>query len=167
MKIKEFYWRLREFICNKSKQKAVKTVFYGRPFDFSYMLQVELDYMKYMKKYFANSRFTDKSMRELNWAINILQLLLSDDYWDCQKQDDGTFTFDGCYTCKVHVNTKNIKRFFTKHSDMSEESYNNVIQYILEHKHEVYKAKLWHLYNAIREQYMQNWWDSIIDKNTE
>ena len=167
MKIKEFYWRLREFICNKSKQKAVKTVFYGRPFDFSYMLQVELDYMKYMKKYFDNSRFTDKSMRELNWAINILQLLLSDDYWDCQKQDDGTFTFDGCYTCKVHVNTKNIKRFFTKHSDMSEESYNNVIQYILEHKHEVYKAKLWHLYNAIREQYMQNWWDSIIDKNTE
>ena len=120
-----------------------------------------------MKKYFDNSRFTDKSMRELNWAINILQLLLSDDYWDCQKQDDGTFTFDGCYTCKVHVNTKNIKRFFTKHSDMSEESYNNVIQYILEHKHEVYKAKLWHLYNAIREQYMQNWWDSIIDKNTE
>ena len=167
MKIKEFYWRLREFIYNKSKQKAVKTVFYGRPFDFSYMLQVELDYMKYMKKYFDNSRFTDKSMRELNWAINILQLLLSDDYWDCQKQDDGTFTFDGCYTCKVHVNTKNIKRFFTKHSDMSEESYNNVIQYILEHKHEVYKAKLWHLYNAIREQYMQNWWDSIIDKNTE
>ena len=50
MKIKEFYWRLREFICNKTKQKAVKTVFNGRPFDFSYMLQVELDYMKYMKE---------------------------------------------------------------------------------------------------------------------
>ena len=83
------------------------------------MLQVELDYMKYMKKYFDNSRFTDKSMRELNWAINILQLLLNDDYWgydywDCQKQDDGTFKFDGSYVCKVYVNTKNIKRFFLK-----------------------------------------------------
>lgn len=159
MKIKEFYWRLREFICNKSKRKVVKTVFYGLPFDFSYMLQVELDYMKYMKKYFDNSRFTNKSMRELNWAINILQLLLNDDYWDCQKQDDGTFTFDGRYTCKVYVNTKNIKRFFPKQPNESEEAYNRFIQYMLEHQHELYKAKLWHLYNVIRGRYMRTWWD--------
>lgn len=164
MKIKEFYWSLREFICNKTKQKAVKTVFNGYPFDSSYMLQVELDYMKYMKKYFDNSRFTDKSMRELNWDINILQLLLNDDYWsydhwDCQKQDDGTFKFDGSYVCKVYVNTKNIKRFFPKQSNESEESYNKVIQYMLEHQHELYRAKLWHLYNVIRERYMQTWWD--------
>ena len=164
MKIKEFYWRLREFICNKTKQKAVKTVFYGHPFDFSYMLQVELDYMKYMKKYFDNSRFTDNPARELNWAINILQKLLNDDYWgydywDCQKQDDGTFTFDGRYTCKVYVNTKNIKRFFPKRPDESEESYNRFIQCVLEHQHELYSAKLWHLYNVIRERYMQTWWD--------
>ena len=128
MKIKEFYWRLCEFICNKSKQKAVKTVFYGCSFDFSYMLQVELDYMKYMKKYFDNSKHTNNPMRELNWAINMLQLLLNDDYWDydcwvCQKQDDGTFKFDGRYVCKVYVNTKNIKRFFPYLSLSSEESF--------------------------------------------
>lgn len=165
MKIKEFYWRLREFICNKTKQKAVKTVFYGHPFDFSYMLQVELDYMKYMKRYFDNSRFTDKSMRELNWAINILQLFLDDDYYHYhfdrpKKQDDGTFIFDkGTYKCDVYVNTKNIKRFITKYPNETEEAYNNALQYILEHPHELYKAKLWHLYNVIRERYMQTWWD--------
>ena len=164
MKIKEFYWRLREFICNKSKQKVVKTVFNGRPFDFSYMLQVELNYMKYMKEYFDNSKYTDKPARELNWAINILQLILSDDYWgydywECSKKQNGTYSYDGQYVCKVYVNTKNIKRFFTKHSDISEERYNNIIQYMLEHKHELYRAKLWYLYNVIRERYMQTWWD--------
>lgn len=117
----------------KNPNKAIiKAAAKFQPWDYSFMLDVELKMLKNMQQYFANSHLADTDSRvakQIELALKILEI----------SQDIDVVSY---------VNTKNAYRF---------DSYEDPNPFIA--KIIVRQNKAWHLYNKIRTYYMLTWWN--------
>lgn len=117
----------------KNPNKAIiKAASKFQPWDYSFMLNVELKMLKNMQQYFVNSHLTDtdsKIAKQIELALNILKI----------SQNIDVISY---------VNTKNAHRF-GKYTDS--DHYGTNIQ--------LRQDKAWHLYNKLRTYYMLTWWN--------
>lgn len=115
-----------------------------RPFDYQYLLEIEIEALKQMSEYQRTKGICVNSERyaeQMKTAINVLKIAL-----------DGNIQCSRDYKqwwMPVYVNTKNYKRFFIK--DMETDDPLIVCS--------IREEKAWHLYCKIREYFMRTWWD--------
>lgn len=129
---------------DRNKLKLIKKVKKFEPFDFQYLLEVEIEALKQMAEYQESKGICVNSKRyaeQMKTAINVLKIAL-----------DGNIQCSHDYKqwwMPVYVNTKNYKRFFIK--DMETDDPLIVCS--------IREEKAWHLYCKIREYFMRTWWD--------
>jgi hypothetical protein len=130
---------------DKNKLKLIKKVKKFEPFDFQYLLEVEIEALKQMAEYQKAKGLCVNSKRyaeQMETTIKVLKIAL-----------DGNIQHDEEYKqwwMPVYVNTRNYRRFFSK--DIS-----NIDEPIV--KCSVREEKAWCLYCKIREYFMRTWWD--------
>ena len=124
--------------------KLIKRTKNFKPFDYQYLLEIEMEALKQMSEYqiikgvFVNNK---RYAEQMKTAINVLKIAL-----------DGNIQCSSDYKqwwMPVYVNTKNYKRFFIK--DMETNDPLTVCS--------IREEKAWHLYCKIREYFMRTWWD--------
>ena len=115
-----------------------------RPFDYQYLLDIEIEALKQMAEYQESKGICVNSKRyaeQMRTAIKVLKIAL-----------DGNIQHDKEYKqwwMSVYVNTKNYRRFFSINLEIDDPL---VVCSIRE-------EKAWHLYCKIREYFMRTWWD--------
>ena len=129
---------------DKNILELIKRTKKFKPFDYQYLLDIEMEALKQMSEYQRTKGICVNSERyaeQIKTAINVLKIALngniqcSSDY----KQ----------WWMPVYVNTKNYKRFFIKDMETNDPL---IVCSIRE-------EKAWHLYCKIREYFMRTWWD--------
>ena len=129
---------------DKNKLKLIKKVKKFEPFDFQYLLEVEMEALKQMAKYQKEEGICVDSSRmaeQIEMAVKVLKIALngnaqcSSDY----KQ----------WWMPVYVNTRNYERFLSKDMNINDPLVQCMIR----------EEKAWHLYCKIREYFMGTWWD--------
>ena len=129
---------------DKNKLRLINKVKKYEPFDYQYLLEIEMEALKQMSEYQRTKGICVNSKRyaeQMKTAINVLKIAL-----------DGNIQHSHDYKqwwMPVYVNTKNYKRFFVK--DMK---INNPLIVC-----SIREEKAWHLYCKIREYFMRTWWD--------
>ncbi|MGM9533559.1 hypothetical protein [Intestinibacter sp.] len=130
---------------DRNKLKLIKRVKQFYPFDYGYLLDIEIEALKQMAEYQESKGICVNSKRyaeQMRIAIKILKIAL-----------DGNIQHDKEYKqwwMPVYVNIRNYRRFFPK--DIP-----NIDKPIV--KCGVREEKAWHLYCKIREYFMRTWWD--------
>ena len=115
-----------------------------RPFDYQYLLDIEIEALKQMAEYQESKGICVNSKRyaeQMRTAVKVLKIAL-----------DGNIQHDKEYKqwwMSVYVNTKNYRRFFTINLKIDDPL---VVCSIRE-------EKAWHLYCKIRKYFMRTWWD--------
>jgi len=163
-----WYREVRAWIrhhCRKGWRDLFKEVLRTRPFDYSYLLELERLKLIEMYTYIeSNKRFVswERPVRDMKICVSLLEILLD-------KRDlfhfNGKLLFVDCpdnprhkmikesddfeYVCDVKVNTRNVSRFATKEEE----------KFLLYHKHELYIRKARYLYHKIRTEREYEWWD--------
>ena len=129
---------------DKNKLRLINKVKKYEPFDYQYLLEIEIEALKQMSEYQRTKGICVNSERyaeQIKTAINVLKIAL-----------DGNIQCSHDYKqwwMPVYVNTKNYKRFFIK--DMETDDPLIVCS--------IREEKAWHLYCKIREYFMRTWWD--------
>ena len=129
---------------DKNKLRLINKVKKYEPFDYQYLLDIEMEALKQMSEYQRTKGICVNSERyaeQIKTAINVLKIAL-----------DGNIQCSRDYKqwwMPVYVNTKNYKRFFVK--DMETDDPLIVCS--------IREEKAWHLYSKIREYFMRTWWD--------
>ena len=115
-----------------------------KPFDYQYLLDIEMEALKQMSEYQRTKGICVNSERyaeQIKTAINVLKIAL-----------DGNIQCSHDYKqwwMPVYVNTKNYRRFFPINLEIHDPL---VVCSIRE-------EKAWYLYCKIREYFMRTWWD--------
>lgn len=115
-----------------------------RPFDYQYLLDIEIEALKQMAEYQESKGICVNSKRyaeQMRTAIKVLKIAL-----------DGNIQHDKEYKqwwMSVYVNTKNYRRFFPINLEIDDPLAVCSIR----------EEKAWHLYCKIREYFMRTWWD--------
>ena len=152
---------------NKNFFKLLKVVLKSYPWDEGYLYDIEKAKIEEMRKYHEKQqRFegVEYVIRDMKICENLIDIFMekklvfeySDRPW-FEKNDDGTYRVvsnrdDMGYRCKVHVNTKNMDRFFPNIPE-------NYKKFLLKRPHEIYIAKAKYLYHKIRLERDGAWWD--------
>ena len=129
---------------DRNKLRLIKRVKQFYPFDYQYLLNIEMEALKQMSEYQRTKGICVNSERyaeQIKIAINVLKIAL-----------DGNIQCSYDYKqwwMPVYVNTKNYRRFFLIDLDVDDPL---VVCSIRE-------EKAWHLYCKIREYFMRTWWD--------
>ena len=129
---------------DKNKLRLINKVKKYEPFDYQYLLEIEMEALKQMSEYQRTKGICVNSKRyaeQMKTAINVLKIAL-----------DGNIQCSSDYKqwwMPVYVNTKNYKRFFIKDMEINDPL--TVCR--------IKKKKAWHLYCKIREYFMRTWWD--------
>ena len=129
---------------DRNKLRLIKRVKQFYPFDYQYLLDIEMEALKQMSEYQRTKGICVNSERyaeQIKTAINVLKIAL-----------DGNIQCSYDYKqwwMPVYVNTKNYRRFFLIDLDVDDPL---VVCSIRE-------EKAWHLYCKIREYFMRTWWD--------
>ena len=124
--------------------KLIKRTKKFKPFDYQYLLDIEMEALKQMSEYQRTKGICVNSKRyaeQMKTAINVLKIAL-----------DGNIQCSHDYKqwwMPVYVNTKNYRRFFP----INLEIHDPLIVC------SVREEKAWHLYCKIREYFMRTWWD--------
>ena len=124
--------------------KLIKRTKKFKPFDYQYLLDIEMEALKQMSEYQRAKGICVNSERyaeQIKTAINVLKIAL-----------DGNIQCSHDYKqwwMPVYVNTKNYRRFFPINLEIHDPL---VVCSIRE-------EKAWHLYRKIREYFMRTWWD--------
>ena len=124
--------------------KLIKRTKNFKPFDYQYLLDIEMEALKQMSEYQRTKGICVNSERyaeQIKTAINVLKIAL-----------DGNIQCSHDYKqwwMPVYVNTKNYRRFFPINLEIHDPL---IICSIRE-------EKAWHLYCKIREYFMRTWWD--------
>lgn len=129
---------------DRNKLRLIKRVKQFYPFDYGYLLNIEIEALKQMAEYQESKGICVNSKRyaeQMRTAIKVLEIAL-----DGNIQCSNDFKQ---WWMPVYVNTKNYKRFFSKDLKIEDPL---VICSIRE-------EKAWHLYCKIREYFMRTWWD--------
>ena len=129
---------------DKNKLRLINKVKKYEPFDYQYLLEIEMESLKQMSEYQRTKGICVNSERyaeQIKTAINVLKIAL-----------DGNIQCSHDYKqwwMPVYVNTKNYKRFFIR--DMETNDPLTVCS--------IREEKAWHLYCKSREYFMRTWWD--------
>lgn len=129
---------------DKNKLRLIKRVKQFYPFDYQYLLNIEMEALKQMSEYQRTKGICVNSERyaeQMKTAINVLKIAL-----------DGNIQCSHDYKqwwMPVYVNTKNYRRFFPINLEIHDPL---IVCSIRE-------EKAWHLYCKIREYFMRTWWD--------
>ena len=124
--------------------KLIKRTKNFKPFDYQYLLEIEMEALKQMSEYQRAKGICVNSERyaeQIKTAINVLKIAL-----------DGNIQCSHDYKqwwMSVYVNTKNYRRFFPINLEIHDPL---IVCSIRE-------EKAWHLYCKIREYFMRTWWD--------
>ena len=124
--------------------KLIKRTKNFKPFDYQYLLEIEMEALKQMSEYQRAKGICVNSERyaeQIKAAINVLKIAL-----------DGNIQCSHDYKqwwMPVYVNTKNYRRFFPINLEIHDPL---IVCSIRE-------EKAWHLYCKIREYFMRTWWD--------
>ena len=124
--------------------KLIKRTKKFKPFDYQYLLDIEMEALKQMSEYQRTKGICVNSERyaeQIKTAINVLKIAL-----------DGNIQCSHDYKqwwMPVYVNTKNYRRFFHINLEIHDPL---IVCSIRE-------EKAWHLYCKIREYFMRTWWD--------
>lgn len=124
--------------------KLIKRTKNFKPFDYQYLLEIEMEALKQMSEYQRAKGICVNSERyaeQMKTAINVLKIAL-----------DGNIQCSHDYKqwwMPVYVNTKNYRRFFPINLEIHDPL---IVCSIRE-------EKAWHLYCKIREYFMRTWWD--------
>ena len=124
--------------------KLIKRTKNFKPFDYQYLLDIEMEALKQMSEYQRTKGICVNSERyaeQIKTAINVLKIAL-----------DGNIQCSHDYKqwwMPVYVNTKNYRRFFPINLEIHDPL---VVCSIRE-------EKAWRLYCKIREYFMRTWWD--------
>lgn len=124
--------------------KLIKRTKNFKPFDYQYLLEIEMEALKQMSEYQRAKGICVNSERyaeQIKTAINVLKIAL-----------DGNIQCSHDYKqwwMPVYVNTKNYRRFFPINLEIHDPL---IVCSIRE-------EKAWHLYCKIREYFMRTWWD--------
>lgn len=129
---------------NRNILELIKRTKKFRPFDYQYLLEIEMEALKQMSEYQKTKGICINSERyaeQIKTAINVLKIAL-----------DGNIQCSRDYKqwwMPVYVNTKNYRRFFPMNLKIHDPL---IVCSIRE-------EKAWHLYCKIREYFMRTWWD--------
>lgn len=129
---------------DRNKLRLIKRVKQFYPFDYQYLLDIEMEALKQMSEYQRTKGICVNSERyaeQIKTAINVLKIAL-----------DGNIQCSHDYKqwwMPVYVNTKNYRRFFPINLEIHDPF---IVCSIRE-------EKAWHLYCKIREYFMRTWWD--------
>ena len=124
--------------------KLIKRTKNFKPFDYQYLLEIEMEALKQMSEYQRAKGICVNSERyaeQIKTAINVLKIAL-----------DGNIQCSHDYKqwwMPVYVNTKNYRRFFPINLEIHDPL---IVCSIRE-------EKAWHLYCKIREYFMRTSWD--------
>ena len=124
--------------------KLIKRTKNFKPFDYQYLLEIEMEALKQMSEYQRTKGIcvnSERYAKQIKTAINVLKIAL-----------DGNIQCSHDYKqwwMPVYVNTKNYRRFFPINLEIHDPL---VVCSIRE-------EKAWHLYCKIREYFMRTWWD--------
>lgn len=129
---------------DKNILELIKRTKKFKPFDYQYLLDIEMEALKQMSEYQRTKGICVNSERyaeQIKTAINVLKIAL-----------DGNIQCSHDYKqwwMPVYVNTKNYRRFFPINLEIHDPL---IVCSIRE-------EKAWHLYCKIREYFMRTWWD--------
>lgn len=151
---------------NKENNNLMKTAWKGRPWDISFMYELEKAKIEEMIAYHTKAdRYVgvEEDIKWMKLCVKLIDIFTEKDSlfsytgdvkWN--KLEDGNYEMDGSqlvYHCHVNVNTKNAGRFIPF-------GYNNPkIEYWKSHPHEIYILKAKALYHKIRNEKDGSWWD--------
>ena len=168
---KSTYYSIRawfKYTFNKNHIALMKEAYKGRPWDDSYLLELEYKKIKEMADYLEKEdRFAGVQyvVRDMRICLSLIEIFTD-------KRE--LFHYDGCllqvpggdgspgrlmrivespdfkYNCDVRVNLRNISRFVPKED--AQVWYGKC-------PHELYVLKARYLYHKIRNEREQEWWD--------
>lgn len=160
--VKDYLLKWYYTLTIKERRNMVGAVLDNYPWDFSFALQCELANLKYMREYFKHHHLIESSnniYEKINWAVNILELYLSEDYKELVTTDKPGFLGQPMVEvrCTKYVNIRNVDRYVEMSScGTAKRELKNMYE---KYPFELYKDKLWIMYNLIKYRYMQTWWD--------
>lgn len=138
------------------------TMFHNRPWASEYIYELIELHIKKSNYYFTHRNIMSSEGRLnniLRWqkiALNLLHIINNEgEYWEWDFNKKG---FDA-YSCKVYVNTKNVKRFAVKGTDYETMKTVECYEYMLKEPHELYVEKARKLFIKILSRYSGEWWD--------
>lgn len=132
---------------------------WGKPWDFTYLLNLEQFKLKEMVAYFKKSQLTvgwEFQVRDINLCIKLIDIILEKDkYYQSWLHNCYGSTPNKQLPFPVYVNLKNYKRFMPLVDDLKED---NIVLHTglcisLRQKKALY------LYNKIRAYRCEHWWD--------
>lgn len=168
--LKSKWYSLRgwfKYHFNKENRHLMRTAWKGRPWDYSFLYDLEKAKLQEMIAYHEKHKRYVGVENDIKWmklCVNLIDIFtdrkeLSHFTGDLKfkpvpgssdKELDGS---DLVYHCDVRVNTKNAHRF-VPHGNK-----NPMMAYWKEHADEIYKKKAKYLYHKIRNEKDESWWD--------
>lgn len=129
----------------KCKYKnVVKAAVNFRSWDYGYLLDIEQEALKVLKKGMINHVGSERDAERIQLAVNLLSIINEDDRQYDSIRDK----------MLVYVNKRNFKRFIIeKRYPISESFYNSEI-----FKYSLRQQKAWYLYHKLRFYFMREWW---------
>lgn len=169
-KIVNFYFKcctnVKNFFSNiYNIIRWIPTLWKDRNWDYGFMLELERKKLQQTIKWYEKNDYGvctngRRYCNQMRIALNCLNIILDDDWWSINIQNDIPITewlkrpcSDNDYVIKAYVNLNNWKRFMPRLSEKSIKEHPNLW------KTEIRTEKAWHLYHKLREHCMQNWWD--------
>lgn len=155
-----------KFTFSKNHIRLMKEAYKGRPWDFSYLWDLEYAKIKEMADYIEKSNSfvgVEYVVRDMRICLSLIEIfsdkrdlfhfdekLLNDEKCNRGVIVEGVGIPDFEYKCHVNVNLKNINRFV----DNKEAQ-----KWYIEYPHELYELKARYLYHKIRREREMGWWD--------
>ena len=129
----------------KCKYKnVVKAAVNFRSWDYGYLLDIEQEALKVLKKGMINHVGSERDAERIQLAVNLLSIINEDDRQYDSIRDK----------MLVYVNKRNFKRFIIeKRYPFSESFYNSEV-----FKYNLRQRKAWYLYHKLRFYFMREWW---------
>ncbi len=121
----------------------IKPLKYAYDFDYISILIVELHQLKRVRKALERNGYYNHY--HINTAINILQIIVNDNYM---------FVYD------KYINKNNAKWYYYSPSSWRYAAYttNRTMFSDKYWKEVVYECKCWHIYCNMKENYLKHWW---------
>lgn len=133
---------------------------WGKPWDFSYLLELEQYKLKEMLTYFKKSQATigwEYQVRDIELCIKLIDIILEKDqyYRSWLHNSYGGDRPHRESKFPVYINVKNYKRFWPTLASFKETDSPIYVSLCTSLR----MAKAMHLYNKIRSYRMITWWD--------
>jgi hypothetical protein len=146
--------------------KVIKEAYTGQPWDFCFILDLERAKLEEMEHYFRYHGTAENHIEVSNKIALMIKML---DIFT-ERTEIASYTVEGDefletdpetglsqlndskvkYECLVNVNLRNIDRFIKNESEK---------KYCLEHPDELYRIKAHRLYERMRYEWLETFWD--------